>query len=151
MAGDDGLRSLGDDRHDGLRRVADGVLRARAGNFLVALDQVDLDLAAEGRWLRVEQVDLVRAGRQVDRRPVLGAALRPAIETELAGHRRTVVAEVDLDRHPRSDAGVTAEQDARLHGGRVAARGEGRGGQQAEPEDRDGGGEEQAGDQALLR
>ena len=44
-----------------------------------------------------------------------GLALRAAGEAELAGDRRAVVDEVDLDRHPRPDPGVPAEQDAGVH------------------------------------
>ena len=120
QAGDDALRPLGHDAHDQLGRVADRVLGTGRRDLVVALDEVDLDLAPEARRLRVQEVDLVRAGWQVDGRPVLRPALRAAVESEFAGDRGSVVAEVDLDRHPRADPGVTAEQDPRIHRRRVA-------------------------------
>ena len=47
--------------------------------------------------------------------PKLRLALRAAGEPELAADRRAVVLEMDGDRDPRPEPGMTAEQDARLH------------------------------------
>ena len=132
---DDALRSLGDDAHDQLGRVADRVLGTGRRDLVVALDEVDLDLAPEARRLGVQEVDLVRAGGQVDGRPVLRPALRAAVESEFAGDRGSVVAQVNLDGHPRAGPGVTAEQDSRLHRRRVAVGCSHRGRQCREPDE----------------
>ena len=150
QAADDALRPLGHDAHDQLGRVADRVLGTGRRDLVVALDEVDLDLAPEARRLRVQEVDLVRAGGQVDGCPVLRLALRAAVESEFAGDRGSVVAEVNLDRHPRADAGVTAEQDARIHRGRVAVGSSHRGRQCGEPDEDEDRNREQAGHDALA-
>ena len=69
-----------------------------------------LQLAPECRRLGVEHVRLVRLGRQIDGSTESGLALAPAGQSELAGDGRTVVDEVDLDRHPRPDPGVASSR-----------------------------------------
>ena len=150
QTGDDALRPLGDDAHDQLGRVADRVLGAGRRDLVVTLDEVDLDLAPEARGLGIEEVDLVRAGWQVDRRPVPRPALRAAVEPELAGHRGSVVAEMDLDGHPRADPRMTAEQHPRFHRRRVAVCCSHRGRQRGETDENENRNREQAGLDALA-
>jgi hypothetical protein len=52
---DDALRPLGHDAHDQLGRVADRVLGTGRRDLVVALDEVDLDLAPEARRLGVQE------------------------------------------------------------------------------------------------
>ena len=100
---------------DELGRVVGGERRLGRRDRRVAVDQADREGAAERRRLGVQDVDLVGLGRQLDRHPEARLALRAARESELAADRRAVVLEVDGDRDPRPEPGVTAEQDARLH------------------------------------
>ena len=106
---------LGDDGHDELCRVVGGERRLGRRDRLVAVDQGDREGGAERRWLAIQDVDLVGLGRQLDRHPEARLALRAARESELAADRRAVVLEMDGDRDPRPEPGMTAEQDARLH------------------------------------
>ena len=82
---------------------------------LVAVDEGDRQGAAERGRLGVEDVDLIGLGRQLDGHPEARLALGAARESQLAADRRAVVLEVDGDRDPRPEPGVTAEQDASLH------------------------------------
>ena len=61
--------------------------------------------AARPRGLGVEQVVLAGARGQLDLDGVAGALLGAAREAQLAAHRRSVVLEVDPDRHPRAGRG----------------------------------------------
>src|SRR6185369_29827 len=81
----------------------------------VTVDQADREGGAERRWLPIQDVDLVGLGRQLDRHAEARLALRAARESELAADRRAVVLEMNGDRDPRPEPGMTAEQDARLH------------------------------------
>ena len=114
-AADEPIRMLGDDRDDQLGAVVGCVVGLDRGHGGVAFHELDLEVLAEGRRLRVEQERLVGLGRQVrgdgEARLALGAAGDP----ELAVDRRAVVLEVDRDRHPGADPGVATEQHPRLH------------------------------------
>ena len=120
-AADEPLGMLGDDRHDQLGAVVGRVGGLDRGHGGVAFHELDLQVLAEGRRLRVEQERLVGLGRQVrgdgEARLALGAAGDP----ELAVDRRAVVLEVDRDRHPGADPGMATEQHPGLH--RRATRG----------------------------
>ena len=113
---DDVARLLGDDAHDQLGRVVHRERGLGRGNRPVAIDQADLEVAAEPWWLRIQPVGLLRLGGQVDPGAEPRAPLGAAGEPQLTADRRPRVGEVDVDRHPRPDPDMPVHQDVGLHG-----------------------------------
>ena len=120
-AADDRRRSLGEHAHHELVRIMDEVGDGHAVDELFVRDELHLHVPAEGRWLRVQHIRLVRTRREVHRHRVANGALCAALHPQLAIDRGTVVLEVHLDRCPTACARVALEHDPGVH--RQRARG----------------------------
>ena len=123
-AGDDSLGLGGDDADRQLGRVVDRERDLLAGDDrVVAGDEHDLELLAEGRRLRVEEVALVGRARQVDRRPRTACrpARRPAAAARPTIGTPSFVSRTSIASHEPSRAWPSRRTRASIGGPSAAA------------------------------
>ena len=96
---------LGHDADDELRLIVERDGDQRLGDDLLAVDELDLDVAAEAGRLGVQDVGLARPGRELHRGAEVGLRVGAAADPELARDGRPGVLEVDRDREPARPGG----------------------------------------------
>ena len=116
VEGSDDLRPvLGDDPDRQLTGVVDRDGDLLAQQDLPAAREHHFELLAERGRLGVQDPGLVGRAVELDGGRVTGPTLAAALEPDLAADRRPAVDEVDLDRDPRADAGMSLEEDPGRH------------------------------------